>query len=142
MARPLKEINWDYVEKLIECGCSGIEIASKFRIQSNTFYERFYKEYGCSFQDYRADAQECGLADLRAALHSKALKGCSPVLIFLARCRLGMKEPDGANATPANQSQIDQSHLIMQLQHQLEELKKDADKSKTEQELLRSDSSF
>lgn len=134
MARPLKEINWDVVERLIESGCSGTEIAGKFRIQSDTFYRRFKEEYGCSFQDYHAPSQEAGLADLRSMIHAKALNNKAPgnsnLLIFLARCRLGMKEPEVVHNLAANQTQIDQSHLIMELQHKIAELEAaNADKS-------------
>jgi hypothetical protein len=126
MARPLKEINWDVVEKLIECGCSGIQIAAKFRIQSDTFYIRFKKEYGCSFQDYRGESQEAGLADLMSMLHAKALNNKAPgnsnLLIFLARTKLGLKEPEATTSLAANQQQIDQSHEIMRLQHRIAEL--------------------
>lgn len=127
MARPLKEINWDVVEKLIESGCSGVEIAGKFRIKSDTFYERFKREYEVSFQDYRVESQEAGAADLKAMLHAKALNNNAPgnsnLLIFLARTRLGMKEPEVVQTLAVNQNQIDQSHLIMQLKHELAEVK-------------------
>lgn len=137
MARPLKEINWDVVEKLIECGCSGVEIAAKCRIRSDTFYIRFKQEYGCSFQDYRVEGQEGGLADLRSMIHAKALNNKAPgnsnLLIFLARCRLGMREPDIIQAVAANQQHIDQTHTIMRLEHKITELEAElGNKSKTE----------
>jgi hypothetical protein len=126
MGRPKKELNWDVVEKLIECGCPGTEIAAKFRIQSDTFYRRFKEEYECSFQDYKLESQEAGIADLRAMIHAKALNNKAPgnsnLLIFLARCKLGYKEPESNNNLAANQDQIDQSHLIMKLEHRIAEL--------------------
>lgn len=127
MARPRKEINWEVVEKLIECGCPGTEIAAKFRIQSDTFYRRFKEEYECSFQDYRVDSQEAGLADLRSMIHAKAINNKAPgnsnLLIFLAKVKLGYKEPEITHNVAANQDQIDQSHRIMELEHQLAELR-------------------
>lgn len=136
MARPLKDINWDVVEKLIESGCPGTEIAAKFRIQPDTFYIRFKREYACSFQDYRGRSQEAGLADLRSMLHAKALNNKAPgnshILIFLAKCRLGMREPEVACNIAANQAQLDQTHLIMQLQHQIAELEANGNKPKAE----------
>lgn len=138
MARPKKEIDWEVVEKLMECGCNGVEIAGKFRIQKQTFYLRFEEEYGISFQNYHTAPQEAGLADLKSMIHLKALNNKAPgnsnLLIFLARCRLGMKEPEGSTVAP-NQSNIDQTHTIMRLQHQLAELEHSLaeDKSKNEQ---------
>ena len=136
MARPFKEINWEVVEKLIECGCPGTEIAAKFRIQSDTFYRRFKEEYGCSFQDYRVSSHGAGLADLRAMIHAKAINNKAPgnsnLLIFLAKCLLGYREPDVVHKEAANQESIDQSHIIMQLQHEIAQLKGHADQSQTE----------
>lgn len=136
MARPPKEINWDVVDNLIKCGCNGVEIAAKFRIQSATFYRRFEEEYQISFQNYKIEAQEEGLAELKAMIHAKALNNKAPgnsnLLIFLARCKLGMREPDVVHSLAANQNQIDQTHTIMQLQHRIAELEANADKSETE----------
>jgi len=137
MSGKLKDINWEYVEKLIECDCSGVEIAAKLRIRSATFYERFEKEYGIAFRNYRTEAKEGGLADLRAMIHAKALNNKAPgnsnLLIFLARCRLGMREPDIIQTVAANQPNIDQSHVIMRLEHKITELEGElANKSKTE----------
>lgn len=126
MARPPKEINWDVVEKLIEAGCSGTEISAKFRIQSDTLYRRFKEEYGTNFQDFRAKTQEAGIADLKAMLHAKAINNKAPgnsnLLIFLARCLLGYREPEVTHKVAANQEEIDQTHTIMQLQNRIAEL--------------------
>lgn len=127
MARPHKDINWEVVEKLIECGCPGTEIAAKFRIQAATFYRRFEEEYKVSFQNYRTDSKEAGLADLRAMIHAKAINNKAPgnsnLLIFLGRCLLGYREPEVVHHVAANQTQIDQTHTIMRLQHEISQLK-------------------
>ncbi len=126
MARPHKEINWDVVEKLIDCGCPGTEIAAKFRIQADTFYRRFKEEYEVSFQDYRVPACEAGLADLRAMIHAKAINNKAPgnsnLLIFLAKVKLGYKEPEGSTTTAPKQAELDASYQNMELQHKLTEM--------------------
>ncbi len=126
MARPLREINWDIVEKLIEYGCHGIEIAGKFKIDENTFYRRFRQKYKCRFADYVGTGHSGGKADLRMMLWAKAFNNKAPgnaqVLLKLAGCVLGMKEPETINLLAANQQQIDQTHTIMQLQHRIAEL--------------------
>ena len=125
--RPFKEINWDIVEKYIEYGSSGIEIAGKFRMQPDTFYRRFKQKYGCAFQDYKGNTHEGGKADLRAMLWAKTLNNKAPgnaqLLLFMAKCILGFKEPEISHNLAANQTQIDQTHTIMMLQHQLSEEK-------------------
>lgn len=129
MARPIKEIDWDVVDEYIESGSNGIEIAADLRIQPQTFYRRFEEEYGVSFQNYSSEYDGAGRAKLRSMLHRKALNndenGNQHLLVFLARCRLGMKEPETVHLVAANQEQIDQSHVIMQLQHRIAELEGD-----------------
>jgi hypothetical protein len=137
MARPLKEINWDLVDKLIEAGCNGLEIAAKFRIDADTFYGRFKKEYECSFQDYSVKGQEGGKAEIKTMLHAKALNNKAPgnttLLMFLARCRLGMKEPETVQLLAANQDAIDQDHTIMQLKYRIAQLECDATERKAKE---------
>lgn len=136
MARPKKEINWEVVERFIECGSSGTEIAAKFRIQKDTLYRRFKEEYGCGFQDYHIESQEAGLADLRAMIHAKALNNKAPgnsnLLIFLAKCRLGYREPEITHNLAPNQDQIDQSHYIMELEHKISVLESNGNKPQAE----------
>jgi hypothetical protein len=137
MVRPKKEINWDVVEKLMECQSTANEIAGKFRINHDTFYRRFKEEYGESYQDYQATIQAAGLADLRAMLHAKALNNKAPgnsnLLIFLAKTLLGMKETEIEVHKAPNQSDIDKDHLIMRLQNKICQLEnKDGNKSQTE----------
>lgn len=127
MARPLRDINWDVVERLIENGSSGIEIAGKFKIDENTFYRRFQRQYDCRFADYVGIGSQGGKADLRSMLYAKAINNKAPgnaqLLMFLARCVLGMREPEMIQQLAANQQQIDQTHRIMQLEHELAEEK-------------------
>lgn len=127
MPRPKKEINWEIVEKLIEYGCTGVEIAGKFKVDPDTFYRRFNEEYFCRFSDYEGIGHSGGKADLRSMLWSKALNNKAPgnaqILIKLAGCVLGMKEPEVINLLATNQQQLDQTHKIMELEHELAELK-------------------
>jgi hypothetical protein len=127
MARPEKEINWEYVHKLIEAGCRGVEISAKLRMQSDTFYYRFKKQYGKSFQDYHVDIAEGGKGDIRAMLHTKAMNNSAPgnvtLLMFLARCRLGMKEPESSSLIAPLQDTINLQHENMMLKYENEKLK-------------------
>lgn len=89
MARPEKEINWELVERRMEAGCNGIEISAALRITHDTFYIRFKKKYGKSFQDYHADFYSAGDANLKFTQYMKAIAGSVPLLILLGRERLG-----------------------------------------------------
>lgn len=147
MARPLKEIDWNMVEQYMESGCSGVEIAAKFHIQKNTFYERFRKEYNCGFQDYHSDASGAGIADLKRMLHAKTLNNKAPgnthLLMFMAKCKLGMREPESIVKIAPEQVEIDKDHLLMQQQYEIDKLKKEiaiyAVQREADKELLRVD---
>jgi len=134
MARPPKSINWDIVKKKIEAGCTVKEIINTYEcsVTDETFYKRFKEEFGCSFSEYSALSASNGEGDLKLTLHAKAMQGNITALIFLARCRLGMKEPESSTALSVAQNYIDQSHVIMQLQHRIAELEANADKPQTE----------
>ena len=128
MARPLKEINWDIVEKRIEAGCTAREIAASCKIDMDTFYDRFKLEYGKSFSDYSADLYSVGDANLKFTQYVKAIAGNIPMLHLLGRERLDQ----GKNDDPISprQDQIDQSHLLMQLQNEIVELKNENERLK------------
>lgn len=128
MARPKKPINWDIVEKRMEAGNSAREIAKHLRIDINTFYDRFKEEFECGFADYYDGMPQCGNADIVFTQHMKALSGNVQMLIYLGKVKCEQKEPETTMTLAANQNQLDQSHRIMELEHQLEELKADANK--------------
>lgn len=136
MARPPKEINWDLVEKLIECNCSGVQIAAKFRIQDDTLYRRFKEKYGCSFQDYHPSSTKAGEADILLMQHMKALNNSAPgntqMLIHLGKVRLGQKEPESNLFLAPKEKDIEKDHIIMQQANRIAELEANADKSQTE----------
>lgn len=132
MARPPREINWDLVDKMIEAGSPAREIYGKFRLDDSVFYAAFKKHHGISFQDYWCNASKGGEGDLRLMLHAKAMQGNMTALTLLGKTRLGLREPDHAPLVAANQSQIDQSHTIMELQNKIAELEANANKPKAE----------
>jgi len=129
VARLPKEINWDIVDRYIESGANGIEIANEFRICKQTFYSRFEQEYGIKFSDYLTENDGIGNAKLKRMIYEKSLNNKAPgnttMLMFLARCRLGMKEPEVQQLVAANQDDIDKDHEIMQLKYRIAQLEAD-----------------
>jgi hypothetical protein len=123
MARPKKPINWDVVEKRMEAGNSAKEIAKHLRIDINTFYDRFKEEFECGFADFSDGISQCGNADIVFTQHMKALSGNVQMLMYLGKVKCGQKEPESTMTLAANQVQLDQSHRIMELEHQLAEEK-------------------
>ena len=89
MARPLKDINWAEVEKRMEAGNSAKQIASACRIDEDTFYIRFKKEYGCGFQDYSGHYSQCGYGNVAFMQYMQAMKGNTNMLTLLGKEWLG-----------------------------------------------------
>lgn len=98
MPRKKIDINWDLVEKRMEAGCNGVEIAATLRIDSDTFYNRFREKYGKRFQDSSADFYKAGDANLKSVQYSKALSGNMQMLIFLGKERLGQGKEELINS--------------------------------------------
>ncbi len=88
MARAKREINWDVVERRMEAGCSGVEISSALRVDSDTFYRRFKEQYGKRFADCSADFYSAGDSNIKFTQYIKAVSGNIPMLILLGRERL------------------------------------------------------
>ena len=123
MVRPLKEINWEIVLKRMEAGNNAKTIAKRLNIDLDTFYRRFKQEFKCSYTDYAVGATECGTDDILFTQHMKALAGNVQLLMFLGKVKCGQKEPEISITTAPNDVQIQMSHRIMELQHQLAEEK-------------------
>lgn len=133
MARMQKEINWEMVELYIRAGCSQANIARSLFIDADTLRARVKEKYEMDYSVFSAALQSEGKMLIEAKQHKKAMEGYWPALQWLGKIRCEQREPELTNQMANNQAQLDQSHLIMQLQHELaEEKAKNAHKSKTE----------
>jgi hypothetical protein len=94
MARPKRVIDWNVVEQRMEAGSPAKEIAATLRIEINTFYDRFKKEYGCGFADYADDFHSAGKSNIRHIQYLKALEGNIPMLQILGKHWLGQNDKD------------------------------------------------
>jgi hypothetical protein len=127
-----KEINWDLVELYIKSGSTQLKIAQSLFIHPNTLADRVKEKYGMDYSTFSSALCREGELLIEAKQHEKAMKGFWPALQWLGKIRCGQKEPEVVQNLAANQTQIDKDHIIMQLQNEIEELKANADKSKTE----------
>lgn len=121
MSRPKKEINWEIVEKRIEAGCSGVEIAAVLRIQPDTFYTRFKEKYGKSFQDYHGDFYSAGDSNIKFTQYMKALSGNVPMLTLLGRERLNQGKEEEVKKSPYEDI-LELRHENMILKAKIQEL--------------------
>lgn len=122
MARPKKVIDWGEVLKRMEAGISAKIISQIFNVDTDTFYLRFKEEFNCSFQDYSANYHECGKSNIIYTQYLKALEGNTNMLTLLGKEWCGQGKTDMSAISPI-QSAIDQTHRIMELEHQLLTLK-------------------
>lgn len=89
-----KEINWDLVDKLLEAGCLGTEIAPHFAIHQETLYDRCFKKYGMMWTDYSQKMKQKGDSSLRAKQYQKAMSGDNTLLVWLGKTRLKQRDTD------------------------------------------------
>ena len=94
MARPEKIIDWNEVEKRMESKSTARELAAFLRIDINTFYDRFKKEYGKCFADCVDDLHSAGKSNLRFVQYQKALEGNTQMMVLLGKFWLDQKEID------------------------------------------------
>ena len=137
MGRPAKEINWEIVEKRIEAGCNGIEIAASLRVDSDTFYGRFKEQYGKSFQDFSAFFYKAGDANIKFTQYMKAMSGNIAMLQLLGRERLGQSKEQ--ERVPSNDEVKALEHQNMLLEYELMKTRENAKESQADNELCRSD---
>ncbi len=120
-----KEINWSLVELYLKAGCTQERIANYLRIDRDTLRDRVQRQYGISYSALSASLYSEGDILIEAQQFQKAMKGYWPALLWLGKVRLAQKEPEMIQTLAANQEQIDQSHRIMELEHELAKLKEE-----------------
>jgi len=106
MSRPLKPIDWNMVDKLLQAHTPGTEIAASFDMHPDTFYNRVEKEFGMGFTEYCSQKKRKGENNLRLAQFKNALEGNTTMQVWLGKNWLGQrdepkeeKEFDGSLAT-------------------------------------------
>lgn len=92
MARPLKEINWQEVDKLCSIQCSEEEIAQFLGVSIATLYRAAKREHGMSFDEYFAQKRGVGKTSLRRAQWLSAQKGNPTMLIWLGKQYLAQRD--------------------------------------------------
>lgn len=92
VGRPRASIDWEYVDELLEGGCSGAEIAGTMGLNPATIYERCVTDRGMPFSEYSQRKYSKGATLLRMQQYKKALglteAGDNTQLIWLGKTRL------------------------------------------------------
>lgn len=92
MARPKIEINWSNVDRMLEAGCTGTEVAASLGIHDHTLYNRCKIDNKVSFSDYLAQKRASGNRLLRVEQFKLAMQGDRSMLIWLGKNRLEQTE--------------------------------------------------
>lgn len=117
-----KEINWDLVDRLLEAGCPGTEIAPRFAIHPETLYDRAYKEFGIMWTEYAQKKRQKGNGNIRVKQYQKALDGDNMMLIWLGKNRLDQTDSPKQDLS-INETTIDQTLELAKLKAENTKLK-------------------
>jgi len=90
--KPRKIIDWEKVDRLIEAGCSGHEIAPAIGVDSDTLYSRCVHDKGMTYSDYSAKLRSKGDGLLKAKQFQLAMSGNPAMLVWLGKNRLGQTD--------------------------------------------------
>ena len=90
--RTPKFIDWEKVDRLLEAGCSGVEIAPHFGVHYETLYDRAVKEKGVMWTVYSQEKKAKGNSNLRVKQYQQAMKGDRGMLIWLGKQRLEQRD--------------------------------------------------
>ncbi len=87
--RKKAKIPWDKVDKLLEAGCTGTEIAAYLGVHPNTLYLACKDTNKCDFSEYYQGKRAKGNTGLKTAQYKLAMQGDKSMLIWLGKQRLG-----------------------------------------------------
>ena len=89
---PLKNIDWDIVDSMLESCCTGVEIAARFAVHHDTLYDRCVREKGMAFSLYSQSKQVKTLQKLRDKQIEVANNGNPSLLIWLGKQYLEQRD--------------------------------------------------
>jgi hypothetical protein len=91
--RPEANIDWAVVRKLLQSGCTSLEVAAYFGIERTTFYNRCISDNNVEFSTFLRQSKSKGDALIKVKLFDRAMNSENPAyLIFMAKARLKMSE--------------------------------------------------
>ncbi|GEM_PF-2280449 len=92
-----KFTTWDRIDKMLEAGCLGVEIAASFGMSKEYFYKLMKIKYRENFNDTRNEKKYKGDAQLRIRQYDLAMKGDRQMLTILGKDRLSQVEKQEIN---------------------------------------------
>lgn len=117
--RPPKKVDWDFVEKRLEAGSSGLSISKEIGIYPDIFYDKVLAHYGEPLTVIAAKFKSKGDESLRRAQYEKAIginkRGDTTLLTFLGKVRLKQRETDSEeDKTKEMNPHLDMLHQLLE----------------------------
>ena len=100
MSHPGIPIDWETVDRLLEAGCDGTQVAAHIGVHPETLYDRIKQEKGSCFSEYKATKRANGDSLLLAKQFKVAMEGDKTMLVWLGKQRLA--QTDKRDVTVAN----------------------------------------
>lgn len=111
MGRPLKEIDWDQVNKLAHIQCTAKEIASFIGVDDDTLCNASKRDHGITFSDYLEQKKEGGRASLRRSQWLAASETKNPtMLVWLGKQYLGQSDKQDIKQEVTGTQEISLKH--------------------------------
>jgi len=90
--RPKAIIDWEKVDKMLQAGCTGTEVAAALGYHPDTLYNACKRVHKMDFSAYSQAKRAHGDQLLRTAQYSKAMSGDTTMQIWLGKQRLGQSD--------------------------------------------------
>lgn len=90
--RPPKQLDWDKIKQAAYVQCTIQEIANIFETTFETLEAGCQRDHGESFSSFYKRSAEGGKSSLRREMYKKAMSGNVPMMIWLSKNYMGMKE--------------------------------------------------
>lgn len=150
-----KYIDWEKVEFFTKSGAKQVNLCNFLQIDETTFRRRILERYGLSHAAFTSRLRSTGEMLIEGKQFQKAMSGNTEMLKHVGKHLCGQRDDIYEARKPPNQDDISKDHVIMQLQHELSELRSklidekfritngsdDGNKCETESELFPGDSS-
>jgi hypothetical protein len=91
--RPEANIDWATVKKLLQSGCTSLEVCAYLDINKQTLYNRCISDNNIEFSTFYRQSKSKGDALIKVKLFDRAMNSDNPAyLIFMAKARLNMSD--------------------------------------------------
>jgi hypothetical protein len=90
--RPPKILEWEKIKQAAYVQCTIQEIANIFETTFETLEAACQRDHGESFSSFYKRSCEGGKSSLRREMYKKAMTGNVPMMIWLSKNYMGMKE--------------------------------------------------